>query len=106
MVGCRDAPHPRTLRNCDVTATEMEEVLKNLDHRLMKVEQSLPALATKDDLKAFATKDDLTSLRQEMKELFSEAKRHASVLFEQTQEQLEIIAAHVADISQRLPRRQ
>jgi hypothetical protein len=41
-----------------------------------------------------------------MKALFSEAKTHASILFERTQEQLEIIAAHVADISQRLPRRQ
>jgi hypothetical protein len=41
-----------------------------------------------------------------MKDLFSEAKRHAAVLFEQTQEKLERIAAHVADMSQRLPPRQ
>ena len=81
-----------------MTATEMEEVLKNLDLRLTKVEQILPTLATKEDLKAFATKEEL-------KESFAEAKRHASVLFEQTQEQLEIIAAYVADISQRLPPR-
>ncbi|HVG71533.1 MAG TPA: hypothetical protein VM819_11515 [Vicinamibacterales bacterium] len=88
-----------------MTATEMEDVLKNLDRRLTNVEQILPILATKDDLKAFATKDDLKALRQEMKTLFSEAKRHASILFERTQEQLEIIATHVADISQRLPPR-
>jgi len=115
-----------------MTATEMEDVLKNLDRRLTNVEQILPilatkddlkafatkddlkafatkddlkAFATKDDLKAFATKDDLKALRQEMKTLFSEAKRHASILFERTQEQLEIIATHVADISQRLPPR-
>jgi hypothetical protein len=37
--------------------------------------------------------------------LFSEAKRHALILFEQTQERLEIIATHLADISQRLPPR-
>jgi hypothetical protein len=107
-----------------MTSTEMEAVLKNLDHRLTNAEQILPTLATKDDLQAFATKEDLRAfatkedlkafptrgefeqLRQEMKELFSEAKRYASVLFERTQEQLEIIAEHVADISQRLPRRQ
>jgi len=118
-----------------MTATEMEEVLKNLNHRLTNVEQILPTLTTKDDLnvfatkedlkvfatkedlKAFATKDELKALatkddlkafptRDEGKELISDAKRHAVVLFEQTQEQLEIIAAHVADISQRLPRRQ
>ena len=81
-----------------MTATEMEEVLKKLDHRLTNIEQILPTLATKEDLKAFAAKE-------EMKELFSEARRHASVLFERTQEQLEVLAAHLADISQRLPRR-
>jgi hypothetical protein len=113
-----------------MNATEMEDVLKNLDRRLTNVEQILPTLttkvdlkealqayptkqdlkealtayATKDDLKVFATKEDLkqglSDVREEMKEL----KRHAVMLFEQTQEQLEIIATHVADISQRLPR--
>ena len=87
----------------------MEEVLKNLDHRLTNVEQILPTLATKEDLKAFATREEIQATfatKEEMKELFSEARRHASVLFERTQEQLEIIAAHVADISLRLPPRQ
>jgi hypothetical protein len=108
-----------------MTATEMEDVLKNLDRRLTNVEQILPTLATKDDLKAFATKEDLKAFatkedlkayatkedlkafasRVEMQELFADAKRYALVLFERTQEQLEIIATHVADISQRLPPR-
>ena len=99
-----------------MTATEMEDVLKNLDRRLTNVEQILPTLATKEDLKAFATKEDLKAfatkqelsegladVRREMKELAAEGKRHAVMLFEQTQEQLGIIATHVADISQRLP---
>jgi|SRR5687767_5852252 hypothetical protein len=108
-----------------MTATEMEDVLKNLDRRLTNVEQILPTLATKEDLKVFATKEDLKAFatkedlkayatkedlkayatRAEMKELFADAKRYTLVLFERTQEQLEIIAAHVADISQRLPPR-
>ena len=99
-----------------MTATEMEEVLKKLDLRLTNVEQILPTLATKDDLKAFATKDDLKAFatkedlkplatKDEMRALFDEAKRHARVLFEETQEKLEMIAGHVADISQRLPPR-
>ena len=97
-----------------MTATEMEDVLKNLDRRLTNVEQVLPrlaskddlqAFATKDDLKAFATKDDLRAMNEEMHALFAESKRHASVLFERVQEQLEIIASYVADISQRLPPR-
>jgi hypothetical protein len=120
-----------------MTATEMEEVLKNLDRRLTNVEQILPTLATKEDLKiystkedlkiyatkedlkAFATKEDLKAfatkedlkeglalVRREMRELFDEGKRHAVMLFEQTQEQLGIIATHLADISLRLPPRQ
>ena len=99
-----------------MTATEMEEVLKNIDLRLTNVEQILPTLATKEDLKALATKEELKAFatkeelkafatKEEMRDLFSEARRHAVILFEQTQEQLETIAAHVADISQRLPRR-
>ena len=84
-----------------------EEVLKKLDLRLTNVEQLLPTLATKDDLKAFATKEDLKpfATKDEMRALFDEAKRHARVLFEETQEKLEMIAGHVADISQRLPPR-
>jgi len=90
-----------------MTVTEMEEVLKNLDRRLLNVEQILPTLATKEDLKAYATKEDLKAFatKEDLKEGLAEAKRHASVLFERTQEQLEIIAAYVADISQRLPPR-
>jgi hypothetical protein len=104
-----------------MTATEMEEVLRKLDHRLTNVEQILPTLATKEDLKAFATKEDLKAFatkedlkealkayatKDEMNERFDDAKRHAVILFEQTQEQLEVLAAHLADISQRLPPRQ
>ena len=90
-----------------MTAAEMEEVLKNLDRRLTKVEQILPTLATKEDLKGFATKDDLKAFatKDDLKEAFSEAKRHAVMLFERTQEQLGVLAEHLADISQRLPPR-
>ena len=108
-----------------MTVTEMEEVLKNLDLRLTKVEQILPALATKEDLKVFATKEDLKAFatkedlkafatkedlkafatKEDLREGLAEARQHAAVLFERTQEQLEIIAAYVADISQRLPPR-
>ena len=53
-----------------MTATEMEDVLKNLDHRLTNVAQILPTLATKDDLKAYATKEDLKAFatREDLKE--------------------------------------
>ena len=79
-----------------MTITEMEEVLKKLDRRLANVEQILPTLATKEDLNA---------TREEMRALSAEGKRHATILFERTEERLEILAAHLADISQRLPRK-
>ena len=90
-----------------MTATGMEDVLKNLDRRLTNVEQILPTLATKEDLKAYATKEDLKAFatKEDLKEAFSEAKRHAVVLFERTQEQLGVLAEHLADISRRLPPR-
>ena len=88
-----------------MTFTEMEEVLKNLDRRLTSVEQILPTLATKEDLKAFATKEELKQGLSDVREEIKDVKRHTTMLFEQTQEQLEIIATHVADISQRLPPR-
>ena len=81
-----------------MTAAEMEDVLRNLDLRLSNVEQILPTLATKEDLKAFAT-------REEMRELFADLKRHDYMLFEKTQKHLELIAAQLADISERLPPR-
>ena len=110
-----------------LTPIEMEDVLKNLDRRVERIEQILPTLATKEDLKAYATKEDLKafatkedlkvfstkeetkvlfdSVRAEMRELFDEAKRFALMLHEQTREDIQLLAAHLADISQRLPPR-
>jgi len=42
-----------------MTPTEMEEQIKNLNHWTREVAQFLPLLATKEDLKAFATNEDL-----------------------------------------------
>ena len=38
---------------------ELEQVVRNVDARVARIEQILPTLATKEDLKAFATKEDL-----------------------------------------------
>jgi hypothetical protein len=42
----------------------------------------------------------------DMAELFADYNQHLSMLFGQIQEQLKMIAARLADISQRLPPRQ
>lgn len=69
-----------------MTATEMEDLLKNLDLRLSNVEQILPTLATKEDLK--------TGLE--------DAKRHADIRFERLEEKIDTLAEHLADVSPRL----
>lgn len=38
---------------------ELEQVVRNVDARVARIEQILPTLATKEDLKVFATKEDL-----------------------------------------------
>ena len=45
--------------------------LENLDHRLARVEQILPSLATKEDLRSLATKEELRSLatKEELRSL-------------------------------------
>ena len=108
-----------------MTATEMEDLLRNLDLRVGRIEQILPTLATKDDLRAFATKDDFKAFatkddfkafatkddlkafatKEDLRAMREDVKRHVSVLFEKNQSDLEMIAAHVADISMRLPPR-
>ena len=66
-----------------MTRTEMEDVLRSLDLRVGRIEQILPTLATKEDLK--------------------EVMSHSRMLFEQLRGDIQLLAGHVADISQRLP---
>jgi len=95
-----------------MTATEMEDLLKNLDLRTSRIKQILPTLATKDDLKPFATKDDLKALatKEDLKLLatkadLDEVKTLLSVRIESVEDKLGTIAEHLADLSQRLPPR-
>ena len=82
-----------------MTATEMEDVLKSLDRRTSRIEQILPTLATKEDLKAFATKEDLKAFATK------EDVNGVKVLVEDLRDSVALVAAHVAEISQRLPPR-
>ena len=88
-----------------MTATEMEDLLKNLDLRTSRIEQILPTLATKDDLKVFATKEDLMALKTELQEGLAQVDRRATVMFESVKADTQMIAEHLADLSQRLPPR-
>ena len=108
-----------------MTATEMEDLLRNLDLRTSRIEQILPTLATKDDLKAFATKEDLKAFatKEDLKayptkeDLKEALKLYATkddlrnelngvrVLIEDLRDSVGMLAAHLADISQRIPPR-
>src|SRR5262245_32101213 len=53
-------PNPSIVEGSwQMTPSEMEEQIKNLNQWASEVAQYLPLLATKEDLKAFATKEDL-----------------------------------------------
>ena len=90
-----------------MTVSEMEEVLKNLNLRLTNVEQILPTLATKEDLKPLRRRKTCTPCERNERPVLRGQTACVSTfrLFEQMQERLEIIAAHLVDISQRLPPR-
>jgi hypothetical protein len=64
-----------------MTKAEMEEAIRNLDRRLVNVEQILPTLATKGDL--------------------AELKRHGSVQFEALRDDIRMVAEAVAAIPAR-----
>jgi glutaredoxin 2 len=145
MVGCGIQPHAKkTEGNAAMTATEMEDVLKNLDRRTSRMEQILPTLATKEDLKEFATNEDLKGFatKEDLKRFATkedlqrfatkeDLQRFATkedlkafatkedlkafatkedlngvkVLVEDLRDSVAMVAAHVADISERLPPR-
>ena len=88
-----------------MTASEMEDVLKTLDLRTSRIEHILPTLATKEDLKGFATKEELLAVKNELQEAIQEVDQHAKVMHESLKDDLQMIAGHVAEISQQLPPR-
>ena len=87
----------------------IEERLNNLDHRLSKVEQILPTLATKEDLKVFATKEELRAcedrLRAEIRAGDEETRRHMTMLIEHQDSKIQLIAEHLLVVVSKLDQR-
>ena len=46
---------------------ELEAVVRNIDDRLVRIEQILPTLATKEDLHLLATKEDLLATKKDLR---------------------------------------
>jgi len=76
-----------------MTPTEMETVLQNLDARLLRVEQVLPTLATKQDL------DDV---RRELKDDIERSANGLRVLIEDSRSDNQLLAEHALEILNRL----
>lgn len=94
----------------------LERHFKHLTHRVDRVEQILPTLATKldlerfatkddlkgfatkDDLKAFATKEDLKAFptREEMRDAIQEAVGQVRVLFEDQAHLIRLMADNLS----------
>jgi hypothetical protein len=80
--------------------------LGNLDHRLARVEQILPTLATKEELRAaiepLATKAELSELRQTVCEEGERSRGHMDVLIEGQREDIQLLAEHLTVVMTRL----
>ena len=72
----------------------LEQLVRNIDHRLDRVEQFLPTLATREEMHAaireavapLATKDDMRALEQRVEQRITEEADHSRA-FEQRVEQ-------------------
>ena len=75
-----------------MTLTEMESLFENIDARLIRIEQFLPTVATKDDLARFATKDDLAPFATK------DDLRGVRVLVEDTNSKIQWLAEGLASV--------
>ena len=92
---------------------EMEELIRNIDHRLQRVEQILPTLATKEDLRGLATKDDLRGLatkaeirklatKAEIRELATKTEIRELATKEEVRKEGELTRAHFSAVAEDL----
>ncbi len=87
----------------------MEQLLRNIDRRVHRIEQFLPTLATKGDLQAaiepLATKAELREVNVELRAAIIESegrmRTHFDVVTESLRDDIQIIATGLATFSQR-----
>ena len=95
-----------------VTIVELEQVVRNVsDHRVERIEQILPTLATKEDLKTLATKEDLKAYatkedlkafatRDELREEGERTRRHFDAVAERLEGHIQLIAEGVVALQE------
>ncbi len=67
----------------------LEQLVRNVDRRLDRVEQILPALVTKEE---FEQKIATLATKEELREEFERSRRHTQVLFESLMDRISIVA--------------
>ena len=88
---------------------EQMELLRNVDHRVGRIEQILPTLVTKADLQAaiepLATKAELRVFEIELRAAISESEQrmrtHFDVVTESLRDDIQLIATGLGSFSQR-----
>jgi hypothetical protein len=81
----------------------LEERFKNIDTRLDRIEQHLPGLATREELQAaispLATRDEML---QAITVEGERSRRHATMLSEDTRDDIRLILEHLMALSARV----
>jgi len=71
--------------------------LENLDHRLARVEQILPTLATKEELRlAIAAAVAPLATKEELREEGERLRRHMDIVGEALRSDIQLLAEHLA----------
>jgi len=82
-----------------MTTGHMEQRLENVEHRVDRIEQILPTLATREDLKRaiapLATKVELREFEQRL-------RTHFDVVAESLRDDIRLVAEAVAALSERV----
>ena len=89
-----------------------DDLLRNLDRRVGRIEQVLPTLATKDEIRNLATKDEIRNLatRDELarfatkEDMLAEGVRtraHFDAVAERLETQIRLLAEGLASLDQR-----
>ena len=87
-----------------MTPTEMETVLQNRDAHLLRVEQILPTLATKQDLDKVRheLKGDIERTSTQLRTDIERSANGLRVLIEDSRSDNQLLAEHVLEILNRL----
>ena len=101
-----------------MTRMNLEQVVRNIDRRLDRVEQILPTLPTRDEMHTairqavapLATREELDqklaglATKQELQEAFEHSRRYTQVHFESLKDDIRLLAEAMVNVQASLDR--